>query len=498
MNITESIWRNCRAYPDRVALIVEGQEISYRELLQLVLIASGHLAAAGVGKGDRLAVGVSSPLGRLVIALALARMGAIGSPYRSDWLPAQKRAVLRRHQISCLLLEPEQSYDDQASYPLRVLSTENLLRIPQAQEKLAIPPMSIDADDREWWIWLSSGTTGVPKSIPETHAEGLMSITLNTLGGKTTGQRVLVFVDLSTQMGMSATMRSLFMANTVVLTRNASPANFFALVERDKPNRVVTSTGLATGLPQYAQDNLPDSRQLCQSLHTIQLAGSVLPPAVRRGLDQTIGARIEVNYGSSESGGLAEITPEIARQYPDAHGRLFPWVEAVAFSDEGQPLPQGEVGLLRFHTPALVKGYLDDEVATRKAFVGGWYCPGDRGSVDGSGLLRLVGRDSHVINIGGRKINAEMIEDVLNSDPSVLESAVVAVNEDEATLPVLVAVLVPGRSGAWDREQLRKRCAEQLGHGYVPKYFVEAGALPRNVGGKIDREQVVKRVAIRG
>ena len=227
-------------------------------------------------------------------------------------------------------------------------------------------------------------------------------------------------------------MRQLYRGETVVLTQASRPEAFFASVQRDQPTRVVTTTGNASSLVAYAAKNLPESPKICDSIKSIMVAGSFVSPALREGIVNRICPRLEVDYGSTETGSLAMSTPETYVLRPKSVGRLNAWVHAEAVDENDQPLPLGQSGVLRFKSPLLTKGYLDDEQATARAFRNGWFYPGDTGSVGVAGYLFLRGRVDHTINLGGNKIDLRLIEQFLDDQPEIIESAVVPVNRGTA------------------------------------------------------------------
>lgn len=86
------------------------------------------------------------------------------------------------------------------------------------------------------------------------------------------------------------------------------------------------------------------------------------------------------------------------------------------------------------------------------------------------------------------KVNPERVEEVLNSHPAVLESAVVAIRKSADDVPMLVGVVVPQRPIQGDEVlELKKLCAERLGRIYQAIQIVVAHDLPKNSGGKIMR-----------
>jgi acyl-coenzyme A synthetase/AMP-(fatty) acid ligase len=287
-------------------------------------------------------------------------------------------------------------------------------------------------------------------------------------------------------------MTQLVGGRAIVLYSVRTPENFFVIVERDRPTHVAMSTGNATGLAAYAARAVKDSREKCKGLRGISIAGSSASPALCAQIREYICPNLEIGYGSTEAGSVALATPQTLAERPQSAGRLQPWVEMQAVDDEGRPLPAGQVGVLRVRSPLVVSGYLDDPQSSAKAFRDGWYYPGDTGHVDKAGYLTLAGRSDEVINIGGNKIDPVAIEAVLDAQPGVEESVVVAVTGPQGR-DVLIALVVT--SGDFDEQALRKACIESLGPRNVPRRIRRTEIIPRNAGGKVMRKEIAQRVA---
>jgi len=225
----------------------------------------------------------------------------------------------------------------------------------------------------------------------------------------------------------------------------------------------------------------------------MSVAGSFVSPTLRKAIEQRICSRLEVRYGSTEIGLLAISTPETRAVRPNSVGRLVTWVQAEAVDENDQALPYGQPGVLRFMSPTLATGYLDDEQATARAFRNGWFYPGDTGLVGAAGYLFLSGRIDDVINLGGEKIDPRLIEELLDEQPEIIASAAVAVNLDTG-IPVLIAAVEA--LAPFDSEALKRLCHKRLGRQYMPYAIVQIDALPRNETGKVMRSALAARIKI--
>lgn len=491
MNITDAIWRNGHAWPDRIAVFQDGQAVSYRAFCRLGNLAAARLAAAGVRRGDCVTVARTKPLAFLAVVLAVARMGAIATPLPERTTQEIRDKLLLRHKARWLVGDASSEWRSDVLLPDAYLDIKELLRAPEAGVLLEAAPVAHDADSLPWLIALSSGTTGTPKSIPHTHSRSAISY---ALGRPTyvTEQRVLVATDLATAMGVGNAVRALLHGASAILTLRVDASHILDLIEKHQVTRYVTSTALAGSLMAHITNNVPNSREICRSLEVMAISGASAPPALREGMMSRICPQIEINYGSTEAGSMATATTQTLATHPDSAGRIHYWMEADAVDEQDRPLPCGEVGRLRFKSPTVCEGYMGDPEATAKSFRGGWSYTGDLGSIDKGGYLTLGGRVDHVLNMGGRKLDPTQIENVLNAHPAVAESAVIAAQAEGGLVSALVAAVV--QSSPVTAAELQALCLEQLGASLTPKHVVFVGALPKNAGGKVMRAELASRI----
>ncbi len=171
----------------------------------------------------------------------------------------------------------------------------------------------------------------------------------------------------------------------------------------------------------------------------------------------------------------------------------MPWIKAEALDQDGNVLPEGQSGLLRFRSVAMANGYLDDPVANARAFRSGWFYPGDTGSLDERGYLTLGARADHLINLHGVKIDPLQIEQILCSDPAVRDAAVAAVDTPRGGR-ALVAAVVPAAGKPVLAERLQAICLDQIGAQARFHRIVAVVELPRTPAGKLDRHALAEKL----
>jgi malonyl-CoA/methylmalonyl-CoA synthetase len=489
VNITDPIWRNAESFPDRLAILVEGQALTFGLLRRDIEGAAANLARRGIVSGQRVLVGSPNPVLHLVAVLALARIGATSIATDHALAPEIQAELARKFGATAFV----RSFEDwkNAAIPAAAHILANTL----IGDRSGPSPVYLDPGDcadRTWRIALSSGTTGLPKGIPWTHGHAAQLLELlQTAWPCGASERLMILMGTGATYTINQILRQLAAGGAVVVPKTAEGRDVFAAIARHGVTQVFTSTAGAWNLLQYAKTVDPAEIVAARRVRHFVLGGSAVSPALQMELREWICPNLAITYGSTESGMVVRADADTLRHFPHAAGHLVPWADAEVMDDEGRPLPRGSHGLLRFRMPHTASGYEGDPEATAKVFRDGWFYPGDTGSIDENGLVTLGSRDDEVVNIAGIKVDPLAVEAVLDEDPAISECAVIGVMTDR-NVPNLVAVVVA--SGPIDEAALRAKCSERLGPSFVPAHFVTAASLPRNEAGKVLRRQLAESV----
>lgn len=351
------------------------------------------------------------------------------------------------------------------------------------------------------FVTWTSGTTGPPKAILQTHSGylELLDRVLAPLRGRPSGPGApgaatgpaaareptpnLVPVSVALNAGIYNVCFGLRAGAAVVLMPRFTTAAFADLVRRYQ----VRSTVLPPAAMVMLTED-PEVTGLAPLRFVRSITAPLSPLAARRFMDR-FGVVVLNGYGQAEVGEVIGWTAADARAHPEklgAVGRPHPGVDVKVVDPEGSPVPAGAVGELLVRPPRMAAGYaggasLDDRVDAE-----GFVRTGDHARVDEDGFVWIEGRTSDLINRGGNKVFPEQVEEVLCLAPGVREAAVVAM-PDARLGEVPVAVVV----GDADEAELVALCRRHLAPYKVPvAFFRRQAALPRNEIGKLLRRQL--------
>ena len=471
MNVGHATDAPLHAVPDRVALVVGGEALTYRQLEQRIRQVEVALAAAGVGPGDRVAlVNLGSALSVATI-FGAARLGAATAQMNAYLTPGElgQLAELVGTKIGV-------AGDRYAAALGSVLDGPVLVedQVFAAAVDGGTAPAGVGGGEDTALVLFTSGTTGLPKPIPISH-----EVIADRLAfySKPIDPEVDQVVDMMSApifhiAGTLGLFVSLHQGKKMVLLPKFDPAEWLTLVEQHR----VAQTFVVPAMLRRILDHPRFESTDLSSLRSLSYGAAAAPvDLVRRAVAAFPGVDFSNTFGQTETlGAYAALTPEDHRRGDrfDSVGRPLAGVEVkIVHPGTEQELESGGVGEF------LVRA--DQNTTTE------WLHTGDSGRQDQEGYLYLVGRLSDTINRGGEKFGPIEVEEVLRSHPSVVDAGVVGVPDAELGERVGAAVVV---SAPVPTEELLRHCASGLATYKVPEYLEFTDELPVTVLGKPDRK----------
>ena len=474
MNITDPLRQRAQLHPDKTAVVrLDSAGVSYGDLDRTVDTIARWMLDLGLRPGDTAMIAFRPHFMYLALALAAARIGVAGAPITHP--PAACAGCLAPGNMPAL--------DGVRTIPVDI----GLFRAPTPE--VAVPPVPSHQDDAAICGYFpSSGTTGVPKRIGISHALMSRRIASKERFAPLPGEPRQIFVTgPQGAYGFRDTLRVLGQGGLVVFV--SSIEDTLACIPRHEVNYLIAAPTLVQRLVAAR----PVDARPFPSLAFIEVGGSHLPTAVWRGARACLCPNVVSTYGAAEIGSVATALVQDLVDHPHAVGRIYPGVEVQAVDADDRPLPAGAEGILRIRSDLCVDGYHDDPVASAEVFRDGWFYPGDLGAVSADGRLDVTGRATEVINHGGAKISPHAIEGVLLAQPGIVDAAAFGVPDAEGMMQIWAAVVV---QPAFDEGAFRRACGAEL-HSHAPKFFFKLDELPRNAGGKVMREELVRLVLAR-
>ncbi|WP_213571329.1 AMP-binding protein [Rhodococcus sp. USK13] len=292
--------------------------------------------------------------------------------------------------------------------------------------------------------------------------------------------------------GPLTSLRHLVSGEPVVVLGKFDAESVLRLIERHR----VTSAVMVPTHFRRLLDLSPDMRERydVSSLVSVAHTGSACPPDVKRSMIDWWGPVLSESYGGSEIGTVCRIDSHDWLAHPGSVGRCVAPFEAVVVAEDGSELPVGEVGVLGFRTPPgyEVRFHADPEKTAKAHIAPGVSTLGDVGYIDSDGFVYVTDRISDMVISGGVNIYPAEIERVLQEHPSVRETAVIGV-PDQDLGESLLALIVPNADTQPEDDDLVAFMRASLAGYKVPRSFRYLPELDRNAMGKVDKRALRSR-----
>ncbi len=338
-------------------------------------------------------------------------------------------------------------------------------------------------------ILYTSGTTGKPKGAELTHASLLRncrttSATLGEFGGNDV---LLGALPLFHSFGQSCTMNSAVATGaTVTMLPRFDPEKALEIIARDK---VTVFQGVPTMYNAMLHASSADSADT-STLRRCMSGGAAIPVELIRGFEDKFGCAILEGYGLSETSPVASFNHPDKERKPGSIGTPIEGVEMQVWDDQGNELPQGEVGEIVIRGHNVMKGYWNRPEATQEAITeDGWFRSGDMAKVDEDGYFFIVDRKKDLIIRGGYNVYPREVEEVLYEHPAIQEAAVVAV-PDEALGEEVGAAVVLKQGESLDADEVKEYVKSQVAAYKYPRKVWFVDELPKGPTGKILKREI--------
>jgi long-chain acyl-CoA synthetase len=239
--------------------------------------------------------------------------------------------------------------------------------------------------------------------------------------------------------------------------------------------------------------NNPDFKNLDFShLHGAVAGGMALQDAVAKRWEEVTRKPIIEGYGLSETSPVLACNPLDGKHRLGTIGIPVPSTELAAFDDDGNKVPLGERGELCARGPQVMSGYWKQ--SNEGVFwPGGWFKTGDIGLMDQDGYFKIVDRKKDMIKVSGFNVFPNEVENVIASNPKVLEVAAIGV--PDAKSGEVIKVFIVKRDQSLTEAELIKFCHENLTNYKVPKLVEFRKDLPKTNVGKILRRALKEEQA---
>ncbi|HXW35829.1 MAG TPA: AMP-binding protein, partial [Acidimicrobiales bacterium] len=344
-------------------------------------------------------------------------------------------------------------------------------------------------------ILFTSGTTGVPKGVVQTHDRTLFVATDWTeMTGLRAGDRYLMANPYFHMFGLKAGILACTAVGATMLPEPTFDVG--RALERISKEKVTCFPGAPT-LFQSILDHPGRHDYDLSSLRVATIGAADIPVAlIRRILDELPYEVLISGYGLTEGGTASSTAPDDdASTIATTVGRPRPSFEIRIVDGDGNDIEKEKDGEILLRGRSVMLGYLDDREASAKALSSdGWLATGDIGRFTDAGLLRIVGRLKDMYIVGGFNAYPAEIENALIRHPDVQQAAVIGI-PDRRMGEVGMAFIVLRPGCVTTDEDIIAWSRNEMANYKVPRVVVLVDELPLSATGKVLKDVLRERVA---
>jgi long-chain acyl-CoA synthetase len=518
LNLAASLEHSAKELPGKTAIVFGDKRFTYEQINALANQVANGLTAAGITKGDKVALSCPNLPYFPMIYYGILKAGAVVVP------------------INVLLKGKEIAYHLKDSEAKAYFCFQGSPELPMAQEgwagfnqtdscqhfwvitadPAAAPPIegtatlgqligkqpaafeTVQTQFEETAVILyTSGTTGFPKGAELSHA----NMTMNAIASRDIMQmkaddiHVLV-LPLFHSFGQTCQMNAGFsLGNTLVLIPRFSPEAVLGAMQEEKVTIFVGVPTMYWVLLTYEdKENQFDIEAINKSLRIGVSGASSLPLEIIKGIEEKYSIPIVEGYGLSETCPVATFNHLHKERKPGSVGTPIWGIEVKVFDADNNEAAVGEVGEIAIRGHNVMKGYYNKPEATADAITDtGWFLSGDLGRKDDDDYLYIVDRVKDMIIRGGYNVYPREIEEVLMTHPAVSMASVIGVPNDQHGEEIK-AFIVPKPGAAATPEEIIAWSKELMAVYKYPRIVELREALPMTATGKILKKELKAEV----
>jgi len=506
------ILESCRKHGEKIAIVdtscTPARRVSYAEYGDLVERTARGLVAAGVRSGDMIGIYLPNCWEFGVAFHAATMAGAIPTTMNPTYRDREVHHQMETSDAVALISDgPLLEGIDLSGLPaLRHVYTirtagqggsEPFSNLYSSKARSVLPQPAHDSRLTIATLPFSSGTTGLPKGVMLSH-HNLVANVYQTLTSGETGcigdnDVVLCFLPLYHIYGLTIGLNLCLMrgSTVVLMPRFDCEASLRTVVDEGITIAPVVPPALLAYCHAFDAGKFPREHRL----RWVKCGAAPLAPDLARRFTDATGIPIRQGYGMTEASPVTHMGFLDPQFYNGSSiGGPVAETECRVLDENGNDVPQGELGELVMRGPQFMLGYWKSPDATAAVMKDGWYWSGDIVRVDEQGLYFVVDRRKEMMKYKGFSIAPAEVEGVLLEHPAVRDCGVVSrVDEAAEEIPCAFIVL---REGHLETDQtsvnIRDFVAEHLTHYKMPREIHFVQSIPRTASGKILRRDLRK------
>ncbi len=475
-------------------IFFEDKEINYRDFDIMVSRIANGLLNLGIRKGETVSLLLPNSAEFLYFFHAIAKIGAVSGPINTGFKGREIKYNLNHSEATALvatssLLESVEGIKEKCGYLRHLIcvdresmpGTISLSRLIRDASSLFPAVVGLTGDDTACIMFTSGTSTAKPKGVLITNSNFInASRFINYIAGMSSEDRIFFVTPLFHSNALAGYIAALTSGASVAFVERFSSSRFWLQISQYQPSIFVTLGPILAMLL-----NLP--RTPAETKSSLRV---VIAPGIGK-MSEKVRERYQVQtidvYGMTESltiiGSPVEETPPIG-----SCGRnIMPGLEVKILDEQGREAPPGIPGEIIIKNQNIMKGYFKNPEAMEEAIKNNWFHTGDMAYKDNDGYLYFIDRKKDIVRRSGENISAREVEEVLNTHPKILESAVIGIPDRIRGEEIKAYLMVKPGEEPPSLQDIVAYCKERLADFKVPRYIKYQESFPKTSTGRIQK-----------
>jgi acyl-coenzyme A synthetase/AMP-(fatty) acid ligase len=467
---------------DKIAIVDDTRSITYRELQQLVSVASANLWHNGLRPKDRYIIMMPDCIEWVASFLGGIYLGAVPVLLPVIALTDRCRHVVTDSQAKLMVCESNNNVDLSGTDCVKFSSvlTESNYTVPEVYQ----------FDPQEPGLWVSSSGTGgkMPKSVVHSHQSLQSTIDMMLeFYGNNSNNCLFSTAKLSFQYGMSTMLYGIKQSATVIITGQVPSARLICdLILKHQVTQLFSTPNVILGLTK-----LKSNPYALDPVITLVVAGESLANSIETKILEMYRKRIYNMYGMAE--GLMGVTGNNHQHNKfQTIGVPFPGVKIKIVDDNLIELPNGKIGEIMIHTPTRALYYYNEPELTATVLTAdGWLRSNDLGYIDSDGMICHVGRKNDCFKINSMFVTPLEVENAILQYPGIVDCMVGAISRNDDKLIIVANIILEDHATKVSSTDLRKFLMDRLENYKIPNIIKFVTELPKTLTTKKIRSKII-------
>lgn len=472
--ILQALMQHADSQPDKKAIVVGSNEVTYAQLKANVQLAAGMLASMGMKAGDRIILSAHKDIEFVYLYLGAHILGVTNVIVDAESNEERLRYIEEKTQPKCCFGYESLNYK---SIALSELHLDEAIPFVDELEGLKTDDVAE--------ILFTTGTTGAPKGVCLSYANIYGSAdNINQFIQNTQDDVEILGLPICHSFGLGRIRCNILKGATIVILGNfANVRQFFKAIEQ------YGATGFGVVPAAWAYIRKISGKRIekyAPQIRYIEIGSAAMPLDTKKEmLEMFPDSRICMHYGLTEASRNCFVEFHDAEHIESIGKPVCDKVDVRIFDAEGNPVANGDKGELCVKGNMVLLRYLEDK-DTEKAFFGEYFRTGDCGYMTEEGYIYLLGREKELINVGGKKVSPMEVEDAIIA-LGVGDCVCVPMKDPDGIMGELVKCYVLEGSTELTFDQIAEMLKDKLEHFKQPVCYEWIDKIPQTSSGKKQR-----------